>query len=71
MFWNLVFYFRMINQPYFMLDLNYKTSMAEILKAIRKPLALPSKQPDPKPVTEQPKKRTSDARTFSSSSTLS
>jgi hypothetical protein len=64
----MVFYFRMINQPYFMLDLNYKTTMGDILKIIHKPAVLPSKMPDPKPVTEQPKKRISDVRTFASSS---
>jgi hypothetical protein len=57
MFWNMLFYFRLITQPCFILDLNYKGQMMNVLKLIRKQATLPSKQSNAKIVLESNKNR--------------
>lgn len=44
----MIFYFRLITQPCFMLDLNYKDQIANVVKGIRKLPTLPSKQSNAK-----------------------
>eukprot|EP00826_Nyctotherus_ovalis_P049671 TRINITY_DN601_c0_g1_i1.p5 TRINITY_DN601_c0_g1~~TRINITY_DN601_c0_g1_i1.p5 ORF type:complete len:215 (-),score=71.98 TRINITY_DN601_c0_g1_i1:18-662(-) len=59
MFWNMIFYFRLVTQPTFILDLNYKGPMMDVLKLIRKQASLPSKQSNAKIVLESNKSRVS------------
>lgn len=57
MFWNMIFYFRLITQPSFVLDLNYTGSMMDILKLVRRQPTLPSKQSNARIVLESGKTR--------------
>jgi len=44
----MIFYFRLIDQPHFMLDLNYKDEMTELVRIIRRQASLPCKRNDVK-----------------------
>ena len=48
----MIFYFRLITQPCFILDLNYKNSMTEVVRLIRKQPTLPTKQSNAKIILE-------------------
>jgi len=51
----MIFYFRLITQPCFILDLNYTGPMMEIVRLIRRQSTLPSKQSNTKIVLESNK----------------
>ncbi len=66
-FWNMIFYFRLINQPYFMLDLNYKNSMGDILKIVRRQPTIPNKQADTRIIIDPSKRQRTETRVFGGS----
>jgi len=55
----MIFYFRLITQACFILDLNYKGQITNVLKLIRKQATLPSKLSNTKIVLESNKNRVS------------
>lgn len=59
----MIFYFRLIDQPCFMLDLNYEDGMTELVKIIRRQAKLPTKRNDTKIVLDSKLPRPSVANT--------